>query len=54
MVVQVFMALAQTGHPLAQQLFGLVFDQQRAARIGEYPGDRLQQSQAPIHLPEQR
>lgn len=53
-VVQVFIALAQTEHPLAQQLFRLVFYQQRAARVGEYPGGRVQQPQAPIHLSEQQ
>lgn len=54
MVVQVFIALAQSEHALAQQLLRLVFDQQRAARVGECSGDRIQQPQAPIHLAEQQ
>ena|GEM_PF-2713319 len=53
-IVQVFVALAQTEHPLPQQLFGAVLHQTRVARIGQHIGHRFQQSESPLNLPQQQ
>ena len=52
-IVQVFPAQCESIHPLAQHVAYTVFDQERAARIGNAACGRVHQSQLAIHLPEQ-
>ena len=53
-VVEVFVTLAQTEHPLSQQLLGGVLHQPRVARIRQHLRHRLQQSESSLDLPQQQ
>jgi hypothetical protein len=53
-IVEIFVALAQSEHPLPQQLLGRVLYQIRVTRIRQRLRHRLQQSKSPLDLPQQQ
>ena len=53
-IVEIFVALAQPEHALAQQMFGGVVDQRRMARVGQHLRDLLEQAKAPFDFTQQQ